>query len=299
MDAATAPCTLRPWLSSRQRPCRSARSDSPRGAGHGPGCFDALSARVIEHAGHAAAFVSGFAVAASRLGLPDTGLLSYGESVDHLRSICAATSLPVIADADTGYGNAVNAQRTLLGFHTAGAACVMVEDQRWPKRCGHTQGKEVVDRGEAVARVAAMASVRDAHQLDVLIMARTDAIQAVGLDEALWRSEAFAAAGADLTFVEAPRVGGADAPDLRGLRRLEGRQPGRGRPYPVARRLDAARDRLLDGAVPAQPLPAHHRGDAPGCRRPRAPGRAGFEEARALVGWPEYDETSERFSGRD
>jgi len=169
-----------------------------------PGCYDALSARVIERSGHSAAFISGFAVAGSRLGLPDVGLMSYGEALDQARLICAATSLPVIGDADTGYGNSVNAQRTLLGFAQAGVACVMVEDQQWPKQCGHTAGKEVVGRAEAVARVRAMVEARSEHGLDVLIMARTDAVAAESFDEALWRASAFADEGVDLTFVEAP-----------------------------------------------------------------------------------------------
>lgn len=169
-----------------------------------PGCFDALSARVLEAAGHDAIFCGGFSVAATRLGLPDVGLLSYGEMVDQVGSVSMASRLPVIADADTGYGNAMNAQRSVLGFARAGAACVMIEDQRWPKQCGHTIGKQVVERSEAVARVRAAVDVRDAHGLDVLIMARTDAAAAVSFDEALARAAAFADAGADLTFLEAP-----------------------------------------------------------------------------------------------
>ena len=114
-----------------------------------PCCFDALSARLIERAGFELTFMSGFGVAAARLGLPDTGLISYGEMVDQGRNICAAVSLPVIGDADTGYGNAVNVKRTVAGYRSAGFACAMIEDQLAPKRCGHTRGKQVVDREEA------------------------------------------------------------------------------------------------------------------------------------------------------
>lgn len=169
-----------------------------------PGCFDALSARVLETAGFSAGFMGGFSVAAARLGLPDVGLLSYGEMLDQAQNVCAATSLPIIGDADTGYGNPINAERTLLGCVQAGLACVMIEDQQWPKRCGHTAGKAVVDRSEAVQRIRACARVREEHGLDVLIMARTDACATDGFEEALWRSEAFVDAGADITFLEAP-----------------------------------------------------------------------------------------------
>jgi 2-methylisocitrate lyase-like PEP mutase family enzyme len=168
-----------------------------------PGCFDALSARMIERAGFQVGFLGGFSVAATRLGLPDVGLLSYGEMIDQARNVCAATSLPIIGDADTGYGNAVNAERTLLGCVQAGLAGVMIEDQHWPKRCGHTPGKQIVGRSEALQRIRACVRAREEHGLSVLIMARTDANATDGFDEALWRAEAFADAGADITFVEA------------------------------------------------------------------------------------------------
>ncbi|MEQ8354585.1 MAG: isocitrate lyase/PEP mutase family protein [Kiloniellaceae bacterium] len=169
-----------------------------------PCCFDALSARLIEQAGFPVTFMSGFAVSAARLGLPDTGLVSYGEIVDTGRNVCAATSIPVIGDGDTGYGNAVNVKRTVRGYAQAGFAAVMIEDQVWPKRCGHTRGKAVVDRGEAVARVRAAADARD-EGADILILARTDARGTDGLDEGLRRVEAFTEAGADILFLEAPK----------------------------------------------------------------------------------------------
>jgi 2-methylisocitrate lyase-like PEP mutase family enzyme len=169
-----------------------------------PCCFDAHSARLIEQAGFALTFMSGFAVSAARAGLPDTGLLSYGEMRDQGRDICAAIDIPVIGDADTGYGNPMNAKRTVAGYAAAGFACVMIEDQLAPKRCGHTRGKQVVPRAEAVARVRAAADARD-EGAGILVMARTDARATHGLDEALWRASAFEDAGADLLFVEAPR----------------------------------------------------------------------------------------------
>ncbi len=168
-----------------------------------PGCYDALSARVIEAAGFEAAFLGGFSVSAARLGLPDTGLLSYGEILDQARDVCGAVSIPVFGDGDTGYGNEINVQRTVAGYARAGLSCVMIEDQAWPKRCGHTPGKTTVDRREAVSRVRAAIDVREETGLDVLIMARTDAAATEGLDEALARAQAFAESGADITFVEA------------------------------------------------------------------------------------------------
>jgi 2-methylisocitrate lyase-like PEP mutase family enzyme len=168
-----------------------------------PCCFDALSARLVERAGFRLTFMSGFAVSATRLALPDTGLISYGEMLEQGREICTAVSIPVIGDADTGYGNAVNVKRTLRGYAAAGFACAMIEDQLAPKRCGHTRGKEVVERDEALARVRAAVDARE-EGADVLVMARTDARAPLGFEEALWRARAFAELGADLVFLEAP-----------------------------------------------------------------------------------------------
>lgn len=168
-----------------------------------PCCYDALSARLVEEAGFPLTFMSGFAVSAARLALPDTGLISYGEMVDQGRAICAAVDIPVIGDADTGYGNAMNVKRTVHGYAQAGFACAMIEDQRAPKRCGHTRGKEVVPRDEALARVRAAVAARD-EGAGILVMARTDARAGHGLDEAIARGRAFADLGADVVFVEAP-----------------------------------------------------------------------------------------------
>ena len=166
------------------------------------GCHDAMSARLIEEAGLDVGFMSGFAVSASRLGMPDTGLISYGEMVDEARNICRAVSIPMIGDGDTGFGSAQNIKRTVQGYADAGFACIMLEDQVAPKRCGHTEGKSVVPRDEAVTRIRAAVDARDAGA-DILIMARTDA-RVDSLDEAIERCQAFRSAGADLTFLEAP-----------------------------------------------------------------------------------------------
>ena len=167
-----------------------------------PGCFDAMSARVIEEAGFHLAFMSGFAVSASRLGMPDTGLISYGELVDQGANICRAVSIPVIGDGDTGFGSAQNIKRTVEGYARAGFAGIMLEDQVAPKRCGHTEGKSVVGRAEALMRIRAASDAREAGA-DIVIMARTDA-RIEGLDEAIARCRLFREIGADITFLEAP-----------------------------------------------------------------------------------------------
>ncbi len=167
-----------------------------------PCCFDALSAKLIEQAGFDLTFFSGFGASASRLGAPDTGLMSYGEVLDQARNAMQAISIPMIADGDTGYGNPMNVHRTVQGFAQAGCAAVMIEDQVAPKRCGHTQGKSVVSRSEAIECMHAALDARQSH--DILILARTDARREHGLDEAIARMEAFADLGADIFFVEEP-----------------------------------------------------------------------------------------------
>lgn len=173
-----------------------------------PGVFDAMSTRLVEEAGFDAAFMGGFAVSAARIALPDTGLISYAEMVDQGRNLCAAVDIPVIGDGDTGYGNAINVKRTVQGYAQAGFACVMIEDQVAPKRCGHTRGKQVVPWGDAIQRIKAAVDAREELRDkggDILIMARTDANATDGMDEALRRCEAFVAAGVDITFLEAPK----------------------------------------------------------------------------------------------
>jgi len=173
-----------------------------------PCCFDALSAKLIEQENYPLTFMSGFAASASRIGAPDLGLMSYGEVIDQTRNISSAVSIPLIGDGDTGYGNAMNVRRTVRGFALAGAAAVMIEDQREPKRCGHTPGKEVVDRAEAYDRIRAAIDERDALRNeggDILILARTDSNHDHGLTEAIRRAEQFSKLGADILFVEAAK----------------------------------------------------------------------------------------------
>jgi 2-methylisocitrate lyase-like PEP mutase family enzyme len=168
-----------------------------------PGCHDAMSARLIEEAGFELGFMSGFAVSAARLGMPDTGLISYAELADQAQNICRAVSIPLIGDGDTGFGSAQNIKRTVAGYARAGFAAIMLEDQVAPKRCGHTAGKSVVGRDEALTRIRAAVDARN-EGADILIMARTDARAVVSLDEAIARCQAFRALGADITFLEAP-----------------------------------------------------------------------------------------------
>jgi 2-methylisocitrate lyase-like PEP mutase family enzyme len=169
-----------------------------------PGCHDALSAKLVAAAGYKVGFMSGFAVSAARLGLPDTGLISFSEMLDSLRNCCAAASpMPLIGDGDTGYGNAINVARTVVEYARAGAACVMIEDQVSPKKCGHTRGKQVVSRAEARMKIRAAVDAR--ADVDILVMARTDARAVHGFDEALARCKDFEAEGADIIFLEAPQ----------------------------------------------------------------------------------------------
>ena len=169
-----------------------------------PCCYDPLSAKMIEQAKFDLSFMSGFATAAAKLGLPDTGLISYGEVIDQGRNICDSVNIPIIGDGDTGYGNAINIRRTVRGFYKAGFAAVMIEDQVSPKRCGHTRGKQVVALDEAIGRIKAAVDEKKSGS-DILIMARTDARFDHGLDEAITRMKKFQELGADILFIEGPK----------------------------------------------------------------------------------------------
>ena len=183
-------------------PSRVRRIIDERGSIVFPGVYDPLSAKVAERAGFPMGFVSGYAVSATLLGEPDLGLLTQTEIIDCARRICGAVTIPIIVDADTGYGSALNVVRTVSELIDAGAAGCFLEDQQWPKRCGHMLGKQVVDRAEYVEKIRAAVDTRGNH--DFFIVARTDALAAVGLDEALARVDAAHVEGADATFVEAP-----------------------------------------------------------------------------------------------
>ncbi len=169
-----------------------------------PGCYDPLGARLIEEAGFPAVYMTGFGTAAGRLGRPDVGLLTLSEMVDNARRIAQAVSVPVIADADTGYGNALNVIRTVHEYEAAGVSAIHIEDQVMPKKCGHMEDKALIGAGEMAAKVAAAVAAREST--DFLIIARTDARAVEGLDRALERARRYRDAGADVLFVEAPQT---------------------------------------------------------------------------------------------
>ena len=167
-----------------------------------PGCFDGLSARLVEEAGFEAAYLSGGAVARS-MGIPDIGLVTMSEAIERAAQVVSAIKIPIIADADTGYGNAVNLVRTVREFERIGVAGIHIEDQITPKRCGHLDGKEVVSLPEIAQKIAAALATRT--DPDFCIIARTDARAVNGMDDAIDRAKAFAKLGVDAIFVEAPQ----------------------------------------------------------------------------------------------
>ena len=169
-----------------------------------PGVCDALTAAIAADAGFEALYVSGAAIAYTKLGRPDIGLVSMAEVADHVALLADRVTVPLIVDGDTGYGNALNVQRTVRAFERAGAAAIQLEDQTFPKRCGHLDGKGVIPAAEMVGKVRAAADARASDKF--LIVARTDAAAIEGLEAALDRARLYAEAGADVLFVEAPRT---------------------------------------------------------------------------------------------
>jgi methylisocitrate lyase len=168
-----------------------------------PGVFDALSARIAEQVGFEAMFQTGYGSSAALLGMPDFGFLNAGETVDNARRIIRAVSVPVLVDADTGYGNPLNVWRLVRDLEAFGAAGIFLEDQIWPKRCGHMVGKDVIPKDDYLPKLKAAVQARKSK--DFIIVARTDARAPLGLDEAIARGKAYRKAGADVIFVEAPR----------------------------------------------------------------------------------------------
>ncbi len=167
-----------------------------------PGIYDTLSAKIAQRVGFPLAFVSGYSVAATSIGEPDVGLLTQTEMIDRARRICGSVTIPILVDADTGYGNPLNVYRTVRELIAAGAAGCFLEDQVWPTRCGHMRGKRVVDRDEYIHKIRAAVEARGDR--DFFIVARTDALAVIGMDEAVARVTAARRAGADASFVEAP-----------------------------------------------------------------------------------------------
>ena len=179
----------------------SARIKQP-GLISAPGVFDMISARIADGMGFDALYMTGFGVVASHLGLPDAGLASYTEMVGRVHQIAAGTKTALIADGDTGYGGLLNVDFTVRGYEAAGAQAIQIEDQEFPKKCGHTPGRRVVPLADAVNRIKVATQARSSR--DFLVIARTDARTSLGLDEALRRGEAFLKAGADILFIESP-----------------------------------------------------------------------------------------------
>lgn len=169
-----------------------------------PCCFDALSAKIVENSGFELTVLSGFSVAATRLCMPDLGLISYSEVYDQAKNIKESISIPLVVDADNGYGNIMNVRRTAAEFIKLGCAGIIIEDQVLPKRCGHTPGKEIVSREESYDRIKAVSDVREEIG-DIVIIARTDANHTHGLNEAIDRGQEYFNLGADVIFIEAPK----------------------------------------------------------------------------------------------
>ncbi|WP_408004664.1 isocitrate lyase/PEP mutase family protein [Pseudonocardia lacus] len=270
-----------------------------------PGAYDALSARLVEQAGFDVVYMTGFGTTASLIGRPDVGLLSGAEMVDNARRIAAAVDVPVIADADTGYGNAINVLRTVREYEQAGVAGLHLEDQVHPKKCGHMSGKAVIGTAEMVGKIeAAVAARRDP---DLVLIARTDAAAVEGLDAAIARARAYLAAGADVLFVEAPtseddiaRVAG----ELAGAAPLvfNWAEGGRTPPIPLARIAELGFSLVL---FPIGTLLAATAGiravlqtlRADGTPAAAMPGLPGFDEFTDLIGLPEVRDLENRFAG--
>ena len=222
------------------------RAAMDAGIVHAPGCADALGALLIERAGFGAAYLSGFALSATALGVPDLGLIGLDDVAGAVRRITSVVQVPVIADIDTGFGGPLNVRRTVAEVEAAGAAAVQIEDQVAPKRCGHFEDKAVVPLAEAVERVAIAVDAR--RSADTVVIARTDAVAVEGIDAAIDRARSFVEAGADVAFVEALE-------DVDQLRRVNAALPGvpllynaveGGRsPIPDAATLEAAGVRVL------------------------------------------------------
>ena len=269
-----------------------------------PGCHDALSAKLVADAGFNVTFMSGFAVAASRLGLPDTGLISFAEMLDSLRNCCAAAGkVPLIGDGDTGYGNALNVQRTVIEYARAGAAGVMIEDQISPKKCGHTRGKQVISRTEAQMKIRAAVDAKAGA--DIFIMARTDARAVHGFDEALARCQDFEAEGADLIFLEAPESEDEMRRFCRAMTKpcMANIVPGGKTPvltpdqlHKLGYKLALYPLMLLSSSIAA--MQATLEGLWPGSKTPQPPAIS-FADLQTVVGFPDYWSRETRYQEKE
>jgi carboxyvinyl-carboxyphosphonate phosphorylmutase len=270
-----------------------------------PGAYDALSARLIEQAGFAAVYMTGFGTTASLIGRPDVGLLTGAEMVDNARRIVAAVDVPVIADADTGYGNAINVVRTVQLYEQAGVAGIQLEDQAMPKKCGHMSGKLLVGPDEMVGKLRAAVEAR--RDPDLLIIARTDAVAVTGVDDAIARATAFAEAGADVLFVEAPTSEEDIARVAKELSRVaplvfNWAEGGRTPPLSLERIGELGFSlviypigTLLAATAGIRALLATLKSD--GTPVSALPSLPGFDEFTDLIGLPEIQELEQRYSG--
>lgn len=168
-----------------------------------PGAYDALTAKIVQECGFEAVVMGGYSIAASRLGCPDMGFLTMTEMTDAVKVITSAVNIPLIADGDTGYGNTLNVMRTVSEYESAGAAAIILEDQVWPKRCGHMAGKSVISPKEHAKKIKAALTAK--QNPDLVIIARTDTLAINGIDDAIQRGKQYLDAGADALFIEAPR----------------------------------------------------------------------------------------------
>jgi 2,3-dimethylmalate lyase len=268
-----------------------------------PGAYDALSARLVEEAGFDAVYMTGFGTTASLIGRADVGLLTGSEMVDNARRIVAAVDLPVIADADTGYGNALNVLRTVQLYEQAGVAGVQLEDQVTPKKCGHMSGKAVIGTGEMVGKIRAAVDAR--RDPDLVLIARTDAVAVHGVEDAVARGRAYAEAGADLLFVEAPtteddiaRIAG----ELAGVAPLvfNWAEGGRTPPLPLSRVAELGFaaviypiGTLLAATAGIRSLLASLKADG----IPSLAGLPAFGEFTEFIGLPEVQRLEQRYAG--
>lgn len=213
-----------------------------------PGAHDVLTAKIIEKVGFEAVYFTGYGQAASHLGTPDIGLLTMTEMVARVRNFVCALDIPVIADGDTGFGNAVNVMRTVREYEAAGAAAIQLEDQVAPKKCGHMTGRQVVSVEEMAGKIKAAVAAR--QDPDMVIIARTDARTALGIEEAVSRGKAYEAAGADVLFIESPGKYCRNAADYSQLPDSGTGQYGRGRTYTANECAGVAGNWLSTGYFP-------------------------------------------------
>lgn len=290
-------------LSSRNPRARLRDLLSGSGPLVAPGAYDALSARLVGQAGFDAVYMTGFGTTAGLLGRPDVGLLSGTEMADNARRLVAAVDVPVIADGDTGYGNAINVLRTVQTYEQAGVAAIQLEDQVTPKKCGHMSGKKIVPLPEMLGKIRAATDAR--RDPEFLIIARTDAVAVEGVDAAIERARAFRDAGADLLFVEAPtseadieRVAG----ELAGVAPLvfNWAEGGKTPPLSLERMAELGFalvlypiGTLLAATAGMRSLLETLRKD--GTPQAAVPGLPAFDEFTSLVGLPEVQELEQRY----